>query len=207
MGFEHKKTDSRPTRQSPSAVPPCGTFPFENARRTMILISVENYNNFSQNYYDSVISGIQLHQLTCTCGCSGCMTVHSYYKRGVVLPDGLYRLRICRVRCRQCGCTHALLLSSIVPYDRISLWDQHKIILAYENGTSPSEVCDENPGIDENNVKAVILRYRLFWLQRLLAEAIHLGDIRSLVHDCTAHYSLQFMQIRRTACLLFSDTT
>lgn len=173
----------------------------------MILIYVEDYNNFSQNYYDSVINRIQLHQLSCTCGCSGCLAIHAYYKRGVAIPDGIFTLRICRVQCRECGCTHALLLSSLVPYDRISLSDQHKIILAYDKGSSPAAVCEENPCIDENNIKAVIRRYLLFWLQRLLAEAIRLNDIRSLVRECTAHYSLQFMQIHRTPCRLFFNTT
>lgn len=175
----------------------------------MILIYVEDYNSFSlnQNYYDSVINNIQLQQLSCTCGCSGCLAIHAYYMRGVILPDGVCRIRICRVRCQECGCTHALLLSSIVPYDRISLSDQHKIILAYEKGTSPAAVCEENPCLDENNIKAVIRRYLLFWLQRLLTEAIRLNDIRSLVRECTAHYSLQFMQIRRTVCRFFVNTT
>lgn len=173
----------------------------------MILISVKDYNCFSQDYYDSIVNDLPFHRLTCSCGHSACLAVHAYYKRGVFLPEGEQTLRICRVRCSECRRTHALLPASIVPYDRILLADQHAIICAYEDGTDPNAVCDENPSIDENCVKAVIRRYLLFWLQRILSEAIRLTEIRSLVRDCFACYSMQFLQIRRTNARLFVNTT
>lgn len=173
----------------------------------MILISVKDYNQFSQDYYDSVINNLPFHQLKCSCGHSACLSIHAYYTRSVFLPDGIYPLRICRVRCSACGRTHALLLSSLVPYDRISLLDQHTVICAYEDGTDRNAVCDQNPTIDENNVKAIIRRYTHFWLQRLLSESIRLREISSLIRNCFSFYSMQFMQIRGTAAGLFSLTT
>ena len=173
----------------------------------MILITVRDYNQFSQHFYDSVVNSLQLHQLTCTCGHSASLSIHAYYTRGVFLPEGTESLRICRVKCSECGKTHAILLSSLVPYDRISLADQHRIILACGNGTDRNAVCEENPGVDDNTVKAVIRRYRLFWLQRLLAEAVSLASLPAVVISCVSLYSIQFMQIRRTTVLLFACTT
>lgn len=173
----------------------------------MILISVKDYNRFSQDYYDSVINSLQFHQLKCSCGHSACLTIHAYYTRSVFLPDGARPLRICRVRCSECGRTHALLLSSLVPYDRISLLYQHTVVCAYEDGSDRNAVCDRNPSIDENNVKAIIRRYTHFWRQRLLAESILLSEIPSLIHNCFSFYSMQFMQIRRTAAWFFALTT
>ena len=173
----------------------------------MILISVKDYNQFSQDYYDSIVNSLQFHRLTCTCGHSACLSIHAYYTRSVFLPDGVHSLRICRVRCSECGRTHAILLSSLVPYDRISLSDQHVVICAYEDGTDPNAVCEQNPSIDENNVKSIIRRYKRFWLQRLLSEAICLSEIPSLIRSCFSFYSMQFMQIRRTAARLFVLTT
>lgn len=173
----------------------------------MILISVSDYNQFSQAYYDSIIDRLQFQQLSCTCGRSACLSIHAYYERAVFLPDGTVSLKICRFRCSECGRTHAILPSSIVPYDRIPLSDQHRIICAYEDGSDRNAVCEDNPSVDENNVKSVIRRYLLFWLQRLLSEAIRLSEIHSLIHDCFSFYSMQFMQIRRTTCLLFTTTT
>lgn len=174
---------------------------------TMILISVRDYNQFSQNYYDSVINSLPFHQLTCTCGHSACLSVHAYYRRGVFIPSGVQSLRICRVRCSECGKTHALLPSSLVPYDRITLPDQHRIILAYQDGTDRNAICEENPTLDENCVKAVIRRFLFFWLQRLLSEAVRLASLPPLVETCCASYSMQFMQVRRIALRLFAGTT
>lgn len=173
----------------------------------MILISVRDYNRFSQDYYDSIINNLPFHQLKCSCGHSACLTIHAYYTRSVSLPDGVRPLRICRVRCSECGRTHALLLSSLVPYDRISLLDQHAVVCAYEDGSDRIAVCEQNPYIDENNVKAIICRYTHFWRQRLLSESIRLSDIASLIRNCFSFYSMQFMQIRRTVSELFALTT
>ena len=173
----------------------------------MILVSVSNYNQFSQDYYDSLINSLQFHQLTCTCGRSARLSIHAYYRRGILLPDGCLSLRICRVRCSECGRTHSLLPSSIVPYDRICLADQVTVIRAYMEGTDRNAICEDNPSVDENCVKAIIRRFLLFWLQRILSEAISLSEIRSLVNECFAYYSMQFMQIRRTAVILFSTPT
>ena len=173
----------------------------------MILISVRDFNQFSQDFYDSVINSLQFHQLKCSCGHSACLSIHAYYTRRIFLPDGVHSLRICRVRCSECGRTHALLLSSLVPYDRISLLDQHAVICAYADGSDRNAVCDQNPSVDENNVKSIIRRYKRFWLQRLLSESIPLREIPSLIRSCFSFYSMQFMQIRRTAARLFVLTT
>lgn len=174
----------------------------------MITVSVTKYNYFTQDFYDSVICSLQFHQLECpSCGHRGCLTIHGYYKRGMLTPDGLVYLRICRVKCSECGCTHALLPSSIVPYSRISTSDQHKIITAYKDHNGRNDVCNDNPSIDENDVKAVIRRYRLYWLQRLFCERIALSPFPNLIRQCFSLYSMQFMQIRRTVNSLFSRPT
>ena len=85
-------------------------------------------NPLNQKDYDDILSSIQFHQLTCTCGHSACLSVHGYYLRGLKTPDGIIRLRICRLRCHECRRTHALLPSLIVPYSQVSAPDQADII-------------------------------------------------------------------------------
>ncbi len=109
--------------------------------------------------------------------------------------------------CSECGRTHAILPASIVPYDQIDLEDQRIIVVAYETGADRNQVCTPEGAIDENDVKAVILRYRRRWRQMLLSEAIRLSDRLRLVRECFAHYSMQFMQIHRTPNSLFTATT
>lgn len=174
---------------------------------TMITVTVQDNNPISQDHYDSVVNSLQLHQLTCSCGHSACFCIHGYYWRSACLPDGKIRIRILRVKCTECGSTHAILLSSIVPYSQILLSDQCLIIIAFEQGSDRNAVCSQNPLIDENNVKSVIRRYVRHWLQKLLAESIPLSPVSGLVRRCFAVYSMQFMQIHGTFNCLYSDTT
>lgn len=154
-----------------------------------------------------MLCSLQFHQLKCTCGHAGCLSVHGYYYRTVRTSMGKFRLRVCRVICSVCGRTHAILPLSIVPYSQIDLEDQRVIIIAYETGQDRNAICTPEASIDENDVKAVIRRYRSHWRQMLLAEVIQLSDTFRLVQGCFAHYSMQFMQIRRTPNTLFAGTT
>lgn len=172
----------------------------------MITIDATDFNNFSQKYYDSIVDTLDLHRLECPCGHSGCLTIHGYYRRSMITDEGKVILRILRVFCSECGKTHALLLSSFVPYSQISVADQHKIVQAQKHGSDPNTICSSF-GLDENNVKSVILRYRRFWEQRLLSERISMEPVRELITACFAFYRMQFMQIRKTVNKLFSLPT
>lgn len=174
---------------------------------TMITVLALPDNPISQEEYDEIVNSLQIHQLTCSCGRSACMHIHGYYVRYICLPDGKSPLRIMRVMCSECSATHAILLTSIVPYSQISFRDQCCIVSAYEHGTNRNAVCDQNPSLDENSVKAVIRRYVRHWMQRLLSEAICLTPAESLIRRCFAVYSMQFMQIHRTSNRLFPNTT
>ena len=135
------------------------------------------------------------------------MSIHGYYKRSVKLPDGTIRLRICRVKCSECGRTHALLLSSIVPYSSIRASDQQQICIAFEQHLPTATVCDSNPQIDENNVKYILRSYRRHWREMLVSLRISLTPLLMLVSSCFANYSAQFMQIRSGPNRLFASTT
>ena len=156
---------------------------------------------------NSNLFDLQLHQLACSCSHSACLSILGYYKRSVKLPSGTVRLRICRVKCSECGTTHALLPSSLVPYSQISLSDQQQICSQYENRENICAVCERNPSVDENNVKSVLRNYRLYWREKLRSLRIPLCPLERLVHSCFAWYSSQFMQIHRRKNRLFGDTT
>lgn len=179
----------------------------KHTRKTMITISVKDYNQISQDFYESIINSLQFHRLPCSCGHHACLTIHGYYKRGVYLPDGTRMLKVCRVKCSECGRTHALLLSSIVPYSRIRTSDQQAIIIAYETASGTGRVCDENPSIDEKTAMSVVRRYLRFWKQRLLSEGVSLTELGTLIRGCFSYYSMQFMQVRCTFNQLFPSPT
>lgn len=172
----------------------------------MLTVTVQDCNRFSQEFYNSVIISLQLPLLKCKCGHSGCLTIHGYYPRSVITPSGKITLSICRVICSECGHTHALLLSSMVPYSQIPAEDQRRIVEDYESKSDPNASCSGD-GIDENNVKSVIRRYVKSWKERITAESISLRSLRELTNSCFAYYSMQFMQIRMTANKLVPSPT
>ena len=99
----------------------------------MITITVPFDNPLNLKTYENLINTLQFHQLQCTCGHSGCLTIHGYYPRSLKKDDSEITLSICRVKCSHCGKTHALLPSQIVPYSQVSLQEQAAIISAYED--------------------------------------------------------------------------
>jgi len=135
------------------------------------------------------------------------MGIHAYYERQVHSSNASQTLRIQRLRCSECGRTHAVLLSSIVPYQQLPVEDQRLIVRAFEEHSDPVAACTPQGAIDENNVKAVILRYRRHWRERLRAERIPLAPAADLIMRCFACYASQFLQVRRSVNVLFQDTT
>ena len=174
--------------------------------RYMIAVLVEDFKSISQEKYSSIICGLQLHQLTCVCGRSGSFTVHGYYERKVRDQHECCSIKIQRLMCSACKRTHAVLPACLVPYSQITLEAQCIVASAYEEGEDPNAVCTHN-SIDENNVKAIIHRYRRHWRERLRSAYISFGDRMELVRSCFAHYSAQFMQIKKTMIVLFEKTT
>ena len=172
----------------------------------MITLNADIHNTLTQKIYNQLIDDLPFHQLTCTCGHSGSLSIHGYYRRSVKVPDGKISLRICRVICSHCGRTHALLPSVIVPYSQIFLRDQVEIISSHGASGSLETVMRKVPSIDESNCAYVIRLYDRHWKQRLLSERISIDDV-SLVSRCFTAFFRQFMQIKNTPNILFPHTT
>lgn len=174
----------------------------------MITLLVEEYKPLTPNFYNKCINNLQFHQLTCpSCTHSGSLSVHGYYTRSVKTSLGMLDFRICRVKCECCGHTHAILLSSMVPYSQISLEDQNTVIDNYKSQHSQNALMNSNPLIDENNIRYIIRMYLKHWKERLLSEKISQYPIFNLIPACFIHYSRQFMQIKNVPNILFFNTT
>ena len=175
--------------------------------KIMITLFVEENNPLTPTFYNSFIADLQFHQLRCPCGHSGGLSVHGYYQRFIKTTEGKLRFRICRVVCEACGKTHALLLSTMVPYSQLSLQNQVQIIEAYESNMPTAGLLKDNGSIDESSLRYVIRNYRRHWKQRLLSLSISTTSISALIRQCFMAYSRQFMQIKRTSNYLFLNTT
>lgn len=112
-------------------------------------------------------------------------------------------LSVVRVYCKACGHTHALLLSSFVPYSQIPFYTQFAVITAYESAVPLKSVLSGQCTVDENNIKSIIRSYRLHWRERLRSARLSLTEGSALVIDCFSHFSRQLMQIKSTSNKLF----
>lgn len=169
----------------------------------MITIFVDFCNLITQDFYDGIIDSLQFHQLSCPCcGHSACLTVHGYYDRSVRSNGTSCVLHICRVACSQCGHTHALLPSPIVPYSQVPLADQADAIAGQARA-----VMERNPLVDESSIRHILRQFRLHWQQKLLSQGITLQPLYTLVYGCFSHFSRQFMQIKGTPNTLFPRPT
>lgn len=173
----------------------------------MITLFVEEYNTVTPSFYNNLIANLQLHRLTCTCGHSGCLSVHGYYTRSLKTHLGTLPFRICRVICSCCHRTHALLPSSIVPYSQISLAEHVEIISSCEDRKELKTLMNHNPSIDESNCRYIIRNFLHHWKQRILSAKITLSDRASLIRDCFSLFARQFMQIHCNPNILFMNTT
>lgn len=149
---------------------------------------------------------IQLHMVKCTCGKSGCLIFYGHYKRNVKFMSELIPLSIQRVRCRECGHTHALIPSNLVPYSQIPLTDHREIICCCSRNRPVDHILHRNYLIDESSVKYIFRQFRRHWEQRLRSIRVEPED-DNLVTQCFSFYSRQFMQIHRTRNILFHPPT
>lgn len=167
----------------------------------MITICIHNPEShlISQKDYDNIIATINPKDMPCTCGQTGCLIRHGSYMRTMKSPEGEFRLRICRMKCTACGHTHALLLSSIITYSQIPLADTLSIIANYEDSSGHAQILSSSLSIDENNICAVILRYRRYWRKCIHLHQMLRYSVSRLIEQCFSTFGKQFMQIKNTA--------
>ena len=173
----------------------------------MITVETENYNLISQDFYDKTVFSLDLALIPCTCGHAGSLVWYGSYTRKVILENQVLPLRIARVRCRNCGCTHALLLSSIVPYSQIPLSIHVSVAQCCENRRTLCSVLDKQTHLDENHIFSLARSYRRHWRERLRAFSACTVSLQDLVRACFAAFSRQFMQIKTTRNKLFLLST
>lgn len=160
----------------------------------MITYFSKNFKSINQKKYNSFVTELPIHKITCSCGLSGCLRKHAYYNRNVKTPKGIIKLRILRLICKLCRRTHAVFPICIVPYSQILFEDHLNIIKTYKKGSSLETIMLENEYIDESNIKYIIKQYLQHWNQRLITFKIPLDSDTAL--KCLKVFKRQFMQIK-----------
>ncbi|WP_244834116.1 DUF6431 domain-containing protein [Clostridium sp. BJN0001] len=174
-----------------------------NIYDTKIISNLDSkIKSLTQKSYDKFIKDIDFHKLTCSCGRSGQLVKHGYYKRTVKNSDGKISITILRAKCTCCNKTHAIFPECIVPYSQILLCDHISIINAYNSKASFEPIMIANEFIDESNIFYIIKQYLEHWKERITSFKISL-DL-SISKQCLKNFKRQFMQIKCTNNILFS---
>ena len=168
---------------------------------------MEEPNEISQDFYNTVINAAPLYNLICSCGHSGCLIWHGKYTRHVKTGAGKITLVVRRVYCTLCCATHALLPSVIVPYSQVPLSDHVAIASSYESDGNAMKVLENNPELSPSQVWYILSLYIRCWRQRLVSEHICFYPLHALTQSCAILFSRQFMQIKTTKNTLYSPPT
>lgn len=166
--------------------------------KVMITGIFKSFKSITPEIYKNVVANLPIHRIRCSCGHAGHLVRHGYYSRRLKTSHGTIVLRILRVKCKECGRTHAILPELVVPYSQIPA-DLQQIMLLYPLGSRELEtLMQSNCDITESNVLAVRSRYRQNWKERILSMGMTLQvDIADLIQRSFFVFHRQFMQIHR----------
>lgn len=159
----------------------------------MVLFKHQIVKEWTQEIYDSLIQLIVISAIRCPCGHVG-FHLHGTYERKVKLALSVLALVVQRIRCPECGKTHALLPYDLIPWSRVPLKTIIRIVKA-KNAEEIRALLDEELELKEEDVKNARYKFRKFWRERILSYGIAYDS--TLTDQCLSIFNLQFMQNRR----------
>ena len=86
-------------------------------KNTMIIIKLSSkIKHITENQYKKIIQSLNYHELSCPkCNSKG-LHAHASYSRYVDIFKRSHKVTIQRLRCPECGSTHAVLVEDMIPY-------------------------------------------------------------------------------------------
>jgi hypothetical protein len=168
----------------------------------MIIVLADDVNRVSQDIYDRIVNELDRERIKCNrCGQYG-FNINCYYYRSIRKPSGIEKILIVQLICRSCGKTHAVLLSTMIPWCSVEMSDAIRIIKAH--GSSEIRlIYDDNPSISEDNIKHLRRIYFGEWKERLLSFCISIDN--HLTENCVRYHDRQFLQNRCSSVLLITS--
>ena len=86
-------------------------------KNTMIIIKLSSkIKHITENQYKKIIQSLNFNELSCPkCNSKG-LRAHASYSRYVDIFKRSHKVAIQRLRCPECGSTHAVLVEDMIPY-------------------------------------------------------------------------------------------
>lgn len=99
-------------------------------KNTMIIIKLSSkIKHITENQYKKIIQSLNFDELSCPKCNSKDLHAHASYSRYVDIFKRSHKVTIQRLRCPECGSTHAVLIEDMIPYS-IASYDLIVDILA-----------------------------------------------------------------------------
>lgn len=155
-----------------------------------IMVSYKTNNfNLKLEDYEKLIINLEVKTIKCP-DCGSCdMERHGYYKRYIIISGVKYPIRILRIRCKECGKTHAVLPSFVVPYLHYPIEELYTMIIKVDN--------DEKLDLYDHEVRQIKKVYR-FWIERIKSILKWITDeLEELIDLCRIKYTMCYMQIHQ----------
>ena len=193
-----KIRDPRPRKARSLLIQPAMAKVIAHHCIVMITGIFNGFKGITAEMYGRIVATLPIYRLHCSCGHAGCLVRHGYYRRRLKTRQGTIVLCILRVKCKECGRTHAILPELVVPYSQVPA-DLQQYMLLYPLGSPElEELMQANSDITESSVLAVRSRYRKQWKERLLTMGHKVQEeIADLIREAFSFFHRQFMQIRR----------
>lgn len=157
-----------------------------------------------QDIYDYIVKDASI-VLICPnplCGGNHSLICWGYYTRTLIVLGIVVRLHVKRVRCKECGRTHAVHIASMVGYRQTSM----ESIIDILTSSSTAEV--EGP-FEESYIYKTRAQFKSKWKSRLIP--LDIKDLNISINDLSKlvlnRYNLQFMQIHCGNNYLFHSPT
>ena len=145
------------------------------------ILSGKKQHFLSREIYKQYIQSLEPAQLECnSCHHRGCCIRHGFYDRYYLLSPADFnsdKIKIQRVKCKDCNATHALLPEEIVPYSQYSIVFIFLALYQYYLKENTVKIICEELGIT--------LRMLYRWAHRFEAQKERfLGLLQSMQHSC-----------------------
>lgn len=143
------------------------------------------YDNLIDEYYKEINTKESYEYRCPNCHKKSCIK-HSYYTRTIKIGPIIMDIRILRIKCTECGKTHAIIPMFIVPYKRIP----RDIIIVLLKATN-KEIKDLNY-INEDSILLMRSKFKKIFLKRFNKSIHQVFDyyeslLESFAYECKMH--------------------
>ena len=159
----------------------------------MVSYKVSDFNPKLDDY-EKIIINLEVKQLKCP-NCGSCdMERHGYYKRYIIINGIKYPIRILRIRCKECGKTHAVLPSFVVPYLHYPIEELSTMIIKLDN--------NEKLDLYDHEIRQVKKIYKL-WMKKIRSLEVRISDkLSELIKVFSSTFKRCYMQIHQGSFFL-----